>query len=158
MVLNLLRGALGSIQRNGIVGALKRANEEGYLKMFLDGNLFQTKVRANGATLVGIDTFGNKYYERLHDVQYGRHRWVEFKDSHNYDASTVPPEWHGWLHHINDYTPEQLIKFRPAYLQEHKRNPTGEGDEKIYHAKGHALNPNQREWKKFEPWTPSSTP
>jgi NADH:ubiquinone oxidoreductase subunit len=38
----------------------------------------------------------------------GRHRWVEYADAVDYDASSVPPEWHGWLHHITDHTPEQV--------------------------------------------------
>lgn len=31
----------------------------------------QTKIHNIGATLVGVDKFGNKYYEKLHDTQYG---------------------------------------------------------------------------------------
>ena len=32
----------------------------------------------------------------------GQHRWVEFKDIHNPDASTIPPEWHGWHTQMQD--------------------------------------------------------
>jgi NADH:ubiquinone oxidoreductase subunit len=32
----------------------------------------------------------------------GQHRWVEFKDIHNPDVSTVTPEWHGWMTHMQD--------------------------------------------------------
>lgn len=31
----------------------------------------QTKIHNIGATLVGVDKIGNKYYERLGDEQYG---------------------------------------------------------------------------------------
>lgn len=32
----------------------------------------QTKIHNIGATLVGVDKFGNKYYEKLGDTQYGK--------------------------------------------------------------------------------------
>jgi len=31
----------------------------------------QTKIHNIGATLVGVDKFGNKYYDKLHDTQHG---------------------------------------------------------------------------------------
>ncbi|KAL5663962.1 hypothetical protein ACJX0J_024070, partial [Zea mays] len=116
-------------------------------KCLLDGNLLQTKIHNIGATLVGVDKFGNKYYEKLHDTQYGRHRWVEYAEKGRYNASQVPPEWHGWLHHITDSTGDKLLNQKTArYLVEHKQNYSGEGEELIYHSKGHALNPGQRDW------------
>jgi NADH dehydrogenase (ubiquinone) 1 alpha subcomplex subunit 12 len=33
---------------------------------------------------------------------------------------------------------------------------SGRGDEMIYHSKGHALNPNKRDWKRYEPWQPQA--
>ncbi|KAJ1449039.1 NADH ubiquinone oxidoreductase subunit NDUFA12-domain-containing protein [Pelagophyceae sp. CCMP2097] len=51
--------------------------------------------------LVGEDHYGNKYYEDMNE-QHGQHRWVEYKDKWNYDASMVPPSWHGWIHHMYD--------------------------------------------------------
>lgn len=39
-------------------------------------------------------------------------------DIHNYDASQVPPEWHGWMMHMNDATPdmeEEYIKDRLSH-------------------------------------------
>ncbi|KAL8507822.1 hypothetical protein ACS0TY_018380 [Phlomoides rotata] len=32
---------------------------------------WQTKIHNIGATVVGVDKFGNKYYEKLRDTQYG---------------------------------------------------------------------------------------
>ena len=52
--------------------------------------------------LVGTDVGGNKYYENLVDYPFGQHRWVEYKDIHNYDASQVQPEWQGWLCGMHD--------------------------------------------------------
>jgi hypothetical protein len=30
---------------------------------------------------------------------------VEYSNIHNYDATMIPPEWHGWMHHVFDETP-----------------------------------------------------
>merc|ERR1719231_1693754 len=55
--------------------------------------------------LVGTDRLGNEYYENT-DYGHGRHRWVEPNmDRMPYDSSRVQPEWHGWLHHMTDQTP-----------------------------------------------------
>lgn len=31
-----------------------------------------------------------------------------YGDKADYNASSVPPEWHGWLNYINDYTPKEV--------------------------------------------------
>ena len=41
-------------------------------------------------------------------MPFGQHRWVEYADIHNYDASMIQPEWHGWMHHMYDETPDQI--------------------------------------------------
>lgn len=38
----------------------------------------------------------------------GRHRWVEYASKSRYNASQVPPEWHGWLHYITDRTGDEV--------------------------------------------------
>ena len=49
----------------------------------------------------------------------------------------------------------QLLNQKTArYLVEHKQNYSGEGEELIYHSKGHALNPGQRDWTRYQPWEP----
>jgi len=151
----VVRGVLRGIKEKGLANFLRDAREEGYLNCILDGNLLQTKIHNIGATLVGVDKFGNKYYEKLQDTQHGRHRWVEYAEKDRYNASQVPPEWHGWLHHITDSTGDQLLARKTArYLVEHKQNYSGEGEELIYHSKGHALNPGQRDWTRYQPWEP----
>jgi hypothetical protein len=60
--------------------------------------------------IVGLMSRDIQYYTCIAwDV--GRHRWVEYADYKNYNASAVPPEWHGWLHYITDHTPEQVSVF-----------------------------------------------
>lgn len=52
----------------------------------------------------------------------------------------------------------QLLMLKPSrYGLEHKENFSGEGDEKIYHSKGHALNPGQRNWTRYQPWQPGKS-
>lgn len=152
MALTYAKALVSFVRQHGLIGSLKEARREGYLWALLDGNLFHTKMRAMLGTLVGTDSNGNKYYEN-NSVQFGRHRWVEYKEIRWYDASTVPPEWHGWLHFISDFTPDKLEALKPKYLQPHKPNYSGGGNQ--YYAKGNSLNPNQRDWNRVQPWTPS---
>lgn len=42
---------------------------------------------------VGTDKFGNRYYQ----TKGGKRRWVIYNGT--VEASRVPPDWHGWLHH-----------------------------------------------------------
>lgn len=77
--------------------------------------------------LVGTDQYGNKYFENPNFI-YGRDRWVEYAPHYylEYDASLVPAEWFGWLHHKTDITPDKDFS-RPKYkwMAEHKENSTG---------------------------------
>jgi NADH:ubiquinone oxidoreductase subunit len=68
---------------------------------------------------VGKDEFGNRYYQNRN----GLRRWVVYTGT--VEASRVPPDWHGWLHHTfkNPPTEEPLI-MRP-WEEEHLPNLTG---------------------------------
>ncbi|KAJ4842874.1 hypothetical protein Tsubulata_003513 [Turnera subulata] len=156
MATTLVKGTVQAIKEKGLRGFLGMLKEEGILNCIFDGKLLQTKLHTIGARLVGVDKFGNKYYENLEDTQYGRHRWVEYADKARYNASQVPPEWHGWLHYITDHTGDELLMLKPKrYGVEHKENLSGEGDEYIYHSKGHALNPGQKDWTRYQSWQPT---
>jgi NADH:ubiquinone oxidoreductase subunit len=54
---------------------------------------------------MGCDAMGNRYYENRVDYPMGQNRWVEPADIHNFDATHIPPEWHGWMTGQNDVTP-----------------------------------------------------
>ena len=54
---------------------------------------------------MGCDSAGNRYYENRVDYTFGQHRWVEPGDIHNFDSSSIPPEWHGWMTSMNDDPP-----------------------------------------------------
>ncbi|KAK8601807.1 hypothetical protein V6N13_058516 [Hibiscus sabdariffa] len=156
MATTVVKSALQAIRERGLRTFLRELKDDGFTKCFFDGNLLQTKIHGIGATLVGVDKFGNKYYEKLGDTQIGRHRWVEYAKKERYDASQVPPEWHGWLHCITDHTGDELLMLKPKrYGVEHKENLSGKGSEFIYHSKGHALNPGQRDWTRYQSWQPT---
>lgn len=127
------------------------------LYSFVDGNVAQTAMvhgpRAHGV-LVGTDGFGNKYYERLQDEQYGRHRWVVYADLAfpKYDASAVPPEWHGWLHFITDDAPTRVPPEIPHFLVPHA--PSMTGTDGRYLPKGSWFNERKMNWQKVEYWQP----
>ena len=74
--------------------------------------------RANG-TKVGSDGLGNVYF----GSKAGK-RWVIYNGAN--DASRVPPEWHGWLHHTTDLIPETLPAPR-AWEKPPVPNLTGTG-------------------------------
>lgn len=128
------------------------------VKVILDGNLAETVVsQGPGATLVGRDGFGNSYFENV-DAQSNRNRWVVFAGSaHHYgnqNPTVVPPEWHGWLHYTTDENPVNSPDgFKaPLYHLEAKAHPSFTGPK--YQPKGAWGTPRQRQWRKYEPWTP----
>ncbi|OYY91094.1 MAG: NADH:ubiquinone oxidoreductase subunit NDUFA12 [Sphingomonas sp. 28-66-16] len=69
----------------------------------------------NGATIgtnralrskarIGTDSLGNVYFEGGVDPNGIARRWVIYRGAN--DASRVPPEWFGWLHHQTDLVPD----------------------------------------------------
>jgi len=68
---------------------------------------------------VGEDIFGNRYF---HDKT-GRRRWVLYKTIA--EASQVPAEWHGWLHHTFAEPPTMDPPRVQSWEKEHVPNLTG---------------------------------
>ncbi|KAI2608199.1 NDUFA12-domain-containing protein [Hypoxylon fragiforme] len=56
-------------------------------------------------TLIGIDRFGNKYFENTEELPL-RTRWVDYK-VHDIDASQIEPGWHAWISYAVDKAPSQ---------------------------------------------------
>lgn len=69
-----------------------------------DGATIGTALAVRGKTRIGEDGFGNVYYEGGQGVDGRPRRWVIYAGAN--DASRVPPEWHGWLHHATDLRPQ----------------------------------------------------
>jgi NADH:ubiquinone oxidoreductase subunit len=68
---------------------------------------------------VGADSQGNIYYrERARD-----RRWVIYNGP--VDASRIPPEWHGWLHHTVNELPNESTHKHKKYERPHLSNQTG---------------------------------
>ncbi len=114
-------------------------------------SLFTVKSRGRK---VGTDQFGNKYYEASPIKGYKRHRrWVIYKGVP--DASKVPPEWHGWLHHQSDIVPsEDAPSYRKMWQKPHSPNMTGTNQ--AYRPPGHILAGGKRDRVSgdYEVWVP----
>ena len=88
------------------------------------GTWLFTKLRG---AVVGTDDQGNRYYQDKRVIAGRRRkRWVIYQGEA--EASRVPPDWHGWLHHTfeNPPTEEPLVP-RP-WETEHLPNLTGTRD------------------------------
>lgn len=68
---------------------------------------------------VGSDDAGNRYFESRD----GGRRWVLYAGSN--DASRVPPEWHGWLHHSYDGLPQDVLPPARSWHKPAQANLTG---------------------------------
>ena len=67
------------------------------------------------ARKIGTDQMGNIYYEASAMKGYKRpRRWVIYNGQP--EASNVPPEWHGWLHHQTNIVPDEKKRIIPAFM------------------------------------------
>ena len=75
--------------------------------------------------LVGEDEFGNRYF--LQGKGVGPlgvpARWVIYKNMS--EASQVPADWHGWLHHTVDELPTGEAYQPKPWQKPHQMNMTG---------------------------------
>ena len=103
---------------------------------------------------VGTDYFGNKYYRGKARKGYKRERrFVSY--SGDIEASSIPPEWHGWMHHQTDVVPQaDAPSFRRSWQKPHTPNATSTPD--AYRPKGHVLSGGKRDKATgdYEAWTP----
>ena len=103
---------------------------------------------------VGMDAYGNKYYRAKPRKGYKHERrFVVYKGAP--EASKIPPEWHGWMHHQTDDIPSSDEKsFRRKWQQPHQPNLTGTNQ--AYRPPGHMSKGGQRvsATGDYEAWTP----
>lgn len=92
---------------------------------------------------VGKDQFGNAYFTAPAMKGYNHERrWVIYAGAP--EASAVPPEWHGWLHHQTDEVPDvNAPSFRRKWQKPHQPNLTGTTG--AYRPPGHILEGGQRD-------------
>lgn len=104
---------------------------------------------------VGTDGQGNTYY-RSKKATEGRaeRRWVIYDGAN--DASRVPAEWHGWLHHSYDELPESHLS--PAKIWEAEYTPNATGTASAYRPAGALERGGKRAAATgdYEAWTPDS--
>jgi NADH:ubiquinone oxidoreductase subunit len=109
----------------------------------------------SGGKLMGEDMYGNKYYAAKPRAGYYRERrWVMYKGEP--DASSVPPEWHGWLHHQSDDFPSNDTQsYRRPWQASHQANMTG--TDHAYRPPGHILEGGVRDKATgdYEAWSPN---
>jgi len=101
--------------------------------------------------LVGQDSEGNRYYvERRPPSDRREKRWVLFKDQT--EASSIPPEWHAWLHYTSDAPLTGVA--RMPWQKPHERNLTGTSQ--AYLPPGHDLRGGKRAKATgdYQAWTP----
>ena len=73
-------------------------------------------------TPVGNDQFGNRYYQSKD----GKRRWVIYAGT--VEASRVPADWHGWLHHTFATPPTQEPLKVKSWEAAYSPNLTGTPD------------------------------
>lgn len=104
---------------------------------------------------VGTDAQGNKYYRSRKKTGDGRERrWVIYNGAN--DASRVPSEWHGWLHHSYDALPESQLA--PPKIWEADYTPNATGTLAAYRPQG-ALERGGRRARAtgdYEAWAPDA--
>ena len=84
-----------------------------------------TLFSARNGKRVGEDVFGNIYLQskKIGTGHPAERRWVIYNGPN--DASRVPPEWHGWLHHSYDEIPESHLPQARIWEKEPSGNLTG---------------------------------
>lgn len=108
-----------------------------------------------GARLVGRDEQGNRYYEEASaSGPHGMKR--RFVIYHGIaEASRVPPDWHGWIHHTFEEPPTVAPLRRRVWEKEHVPNMTG--TPLAYRPPGSlARDPDRPVKQDYEAWTPEN--
>ena len=109
----------------------------------------------SGSKRVGTDEYGNKYFKAKPRKGYNRERrWVIYKGEP--EASKIPPQWHGWMHHQTDTPPsEEKKSYRRPWQKPHQQNMTG--TKEAYMPPGHLLKEGKRDpaTGDYEAWTPA---
>lgn len=108
----------------------------------------------SGGRCMGRDVQGNTYYQSKARKGYNHpRRWVLYKGPP--DASSVPAEWHGWLHYQTDVLPgDKTQSYRRTWQKPHQPNMTG--TDAAYLPPGHVLKGFQRDVATgdYQAWSP----
>jgi NADH:ubiquinone oxidoreductase subunit len=105
---------------------------------------------------VGEDEFGSRYYRTRGgkiDPSLGfERRWVIYGGYA--EASSIPPAWHGWMHHIVDVPPTEESYQPREWEKPHRPNLTGTRE--AYRPPGSILAQSRRPSATgdYRPWQP----
>jgi NADH:ubiquinone oxidoreductase subunit len=104
---------------------------------------------------VGTDIFGNRYFEEKRPKPGRRQRrWVLY--ANRAEASQVPAQWHGWLHHTFAEFPKSYEA--KAWQKPHLPNMTGTPFAHTPHGPNvlhPPLHAEKKSSKPYEPWEPT---
>lgn len=120
-----------------------------------NGNTYGTRWTTwRKGQLVGEDQGGNRYYEARGGTGPANkpRRWVVYAGQA--EPSTVPADWHGWLHYTTD-TPPTKETYQPKPWQKpHEPNHTG--TPLAYRPSGSTLVSGERPpaTGDYQPWRP----
>lgn len=113
------------------------------------GTLFYTWLKGEQ---IGTDEFGNRYFRgKGKPFLHREKRWVLLKDK---EASTIPPEWHAWLHHTAGAPLTEEAAHAARWQKEHVPNLTGSIE--AYRPAGHEFKGGRRARTTgdYEAWSP----
>ncbi|WP_420393415.1 NADH:ubiquinone oxidoreductase subunit NDUFA12 [Acuticoccus sp.] len=105
---------------------------------------------------VGIDQFGNRYFRtrkgRIDPALGIERRWVIYAD--RADASTIPPGWYGWMHHLSKVPPSKDDYTPHEWEAPHQPNMTGTAQ--AYRPRGSIFRPDPEAsiTAGYDAWTP----
>ena len=120
-----------------------------------EGSGFTTwlNTRING-NRVGVDAVGNVYYQGKPQASGFTRRWVIYSGAN--DASRVPPQWHGWLHHTHDDAPDPNMP--PPRMWEREATPNLTGTPQAYLPAGAMQRGGERRVATgdYAPWDPDA--
>jgi NADH:ubiquinone oxidoreductase subunit len=132
-----------------------------FLKVFTwwNGQTFGTQLWTwRFGEVVGQDEQGNTYYRtkgRKIDPTLGfERRWVIYNGLA--EASRIPPDWHGWMHHTVDVAPTEESYTAREWEKPHVPNMTG--TPLAYRPSGSTLAAGRRPAATgdYQPWTPGN--
>lgn len=95
---------------------------------------------------VGEDAQGNTYYQSRD----GKRRWVIYNGE--MEASRVPSDWHGWLHHTFKEPPTKAPLQHKPWEKPHHENLTGSQGAYVPAGSLRAAAPVER--RDYEAWQP----
>jgi NADH:ubiquinone oxidoreductase subunit len=125
-----------------------------FLGVLSPAHIYSAKILKR-AKFVGKDSTGNKYYTAGKRKGYKHERrWVIYNGAP--EATKIPPEWHGWMHHQTDQVPSSDIKsFRRKWQKPHRSNMTGTSE--AYRPPGHVSKGGKRDKATgdYEAWSPT---